>query len=59
VMHRALFHSETLVYLGRGGGSIVLYDFKNQRTWKVPENSIIMRIEPCEKGPSAPDCDLG
>ena len=54
-----LFDSETLVYLGRGDGSLVLYDFINRKTWKVPASNVIMRIDPCTKTykPSEADCD--
>jgi len=38
--------SEHLMYLGHADGFAIVYDFCTQRTWRVPEDKVMIQIDP-------------
>jgi hypothetical protein len=56
---QALSENPKLLYLGRAGGSAVVYDFKAHQTWRISENDVLLQIEPCrEYDDKEPVCDF-
>lgn len=44
-------HTSTIVYLGQGGGLLVVYDTTSERTSRIPAGTAVVRVDP-----NAPDC---
>jgi hypothetical protein len=55
---QALSTNPKLLYLGRAGGSVVLYDFDAHQTWRISENDVLLQIEPRREYDKEPVCDF-
>jgi hypothetical protein len=47
--YRLLRHREPLMYLGRSGGSLVLYDPDAEKSWQIPASMFTVRTVNCEE----------
>jgi hypothetical protein len=47
--YRALSHRARLMYLGRSGNTLVLYDLDRQSSWRIPASMFTVRTLNCEE----------
>lgn len=53
-------YSDRVLYLGRAGGMVTFYDYRNGSTWRIPESSITIQMSPFDdahaKSDKVPGC---